>query len=77
VIEGSAAPGSLDNPVTTELKAIIKSNAQNIKNLDGVKVSFTADADASTAGQTLNKRQSVKFNNIKVTVTGGVTIDLN
>ncbi len=77
VIEGSAAPGSLDNPVTSELKAVIKSNAQNIKNLDGVKVSFTADADASTAGQTLNKRQSVKFNNIKVTVTGGVTIDLN
>lgn len=76
-IEGLAKAGSLAKPSNTPLKAVLKSTGTNIKNLYGVRIRFEATADAACAGQPLNEAQSLRFTDIRISISGGVTIDLN
>lgn len=69
--------GSLAAPTTSPLTFIIKSNGENIKGLDGIKYEFTAAADSKTSGVALNEGQGIRFTDVKVSILGGVTIDLN
>ncbi len=43
----------------------------------GVQINFTAKTGAEGKGKTLNANQSLKLNNIKVSIKGGITVDLN
>lgn len=76
-ITGEVNAGSIANPSTCTLTAKLKSTGNNIKDLDGVSLRFTASGDAATAGQPLNEKQSLTFPTVRVTVAGGVTINLN
>ncbi len=76
-IEGTAKAGTLQSPTDTQLKAVLRSTAGNIKNLDGVRISFDATTDAACAGTPLNEAQAMRFTDIRISITGGITIDLN
>lgn len=76
-VEGTVAAGSLARPSSSQIKITLKSSGQNIGGLDGVELLFHASANSSFSGVNLNEKQSVKFENIRITLVGGVLIDLN
>ena len=76
-VEGEVKAGTPAQPTTTPLKITVRSTGENIKNLSGIRVVFDATSNSAYRGINLNKEQSLKFNNIRITVKGGVTVDLN
>lgn len=76
-VEGTVSAGTIAQPSVTQLTITLKSTGKNIDGLDGVKLLFHATANDSFTGTNLNKEQSVKFENIKITLKGGVLVDLN
>ena len=65
------------SPSTTELKIELRSTGTSIKELDGIALVFDATSNAQVEGINLNAGQAVRFENIKVTILGGITVDLN
>lgn len=76
-VDGTVSAGTIAQPSVTQLKITLKSTGKNISGLDGVKLLFYATANDSFTGTNLNKDQAVKFENIKITLKGGVLVDLN
>lgn len=76
-VDGTVSAGSIALPSVTQLKITLKSTGKNINGLDGVKLLFYATANDSFTGTNLNKDQAVRFENIKITLKGGVLVDLN
>lgn len=76
-IEGVVKAGSIQTPSETEMKAVLRSTAGNLKDLDGIRIVFDATADETCAGTPLNEAQALRFTEIRITITGGVTVDLN
>ena len=62
---------------TSSISAELKSNGNNLGKMAGVQINFTAKTGAEGKGKTLNANQSLKLNNIKVSIKGGITVDLN
>lgn len=76
-VEGSVRPGTAAAPSTAPIKITLKSTGKNIKDLDGIKIVFDAKSTPEVAGINLNAGQALRFNNIKIKVIGGITVDLN
>lgn len=76
-VDGTVSAGTIAQPSVTQLKITLKSTGKNISGLDGVKLLFYATVNDSFTGTNLNKDQAVKFENIKITLKGGVLVDLN
>ena len=76
-VEGTVQPGTMASPSTTSIKVTLKSTAANIKELDGVRLVFDAVTADGYTGVNLNEGMSLKFDNIKVKIVGGVIVDLN
>ncbi|MBD5225182.1 MAG: hypothetical protein HDS68_04335 [Bacteroidales bacterium] len=76
-IDGEVAAGSISSPSTSGLTIIARSKGENLAGLNGIKYIFTAKSGQNTTGVVLNENQNLKFENIKITIKGGVTIDLN
>lgn len=76
-VDGTVTAGTIAQPSTTQLKITLRSTGRNIDGLDGVKLMFYATANDSFTGINLNKEQAVRFENIKITLKGGVLVDLN
>ena len=69
--------GTTENAKTKEAKLAITALDGSIKGLDGIKLIITATASESTAGTALNANQTLKFDDIKLRLKGGITMDLN
>lgn len=69
--------GTTENAKTKEVKLAITALDGSIKGLDGIKLIITATASESTAGTALNENQTLKFDEIKLRLKGGITMDLN
>ena len=76
-VDGNVAAGTISAPVTSPIKVTLKSNTNNLKRLDGVRLIFDAVSDSNHVGDNLNEAQSLKFTDITLNIIGGVTIDLN
>ena len=76
-IEGEVAAGSVASPATSHLSISIKSVGENLSGVKGIEYTFTAKSGQNTSGVILNEQQGLKFDNIKVAIKGGVTVDLN
>lgn len=76
-VDGFVGAGSLSSPGKSKLVITLKSTAQNIGALDGMRLIFDGASSADYIGTNLNKAQSLRFDNIKITVRGGITADLN
>lgn len=69
--------GTIDNPTKKEVKFSISSDNGNVKGLDGIEMTITAKAGKNTAETALNEKQTLKLDEIRLRVKGGVTMDLN
>lgn len=81
-VTGVVAPGAVGAPVTTPLEIVIESKGDNIGGLDGVSLVFEAtaknpDGNDVVTGRNLNAAQSLRLDNINISIVGGVNIDLN
>lgn len=76
-IENDIKPGTLATPSTTPLSISLKSTGNSIEGLDGIYIIFDAVAAEGFIGENLNKNQSLRFDNIKITLVDGVLINLN
>lgn len=71
--------GSLDEKKTTSLIITLrtKDGVSRIKNLDGLILSLKGYADPANDERILNKNQTLKLDDLKLRIKGGVTLDLN
>ncbi len=76
-VEQTVKAGSVENPSRSELVIILKSEAENIGQLDGIRLIFDATAAQEYVGVNLNKNQALRFDAVSVKIIGGVLIDLN
>lgn len=85
-VQGNIKPGlkvqGNSSAQATDSKVVLEIACQDgvMDNLDGLIISFTADTQGVTPEQqnaTLNKGMTLQLNNIRITVEGGVTVDLN
>lgn len=76
-IEGVIEAGSITSPATAPIKITLQSTAANLGRLSGIRFVFDAVSTTDYVGTTLNKAQSLRFENIKVQIIGGITVDLN
>lgn len=73
------AAGSLEEKKTTSLIITLrtKDGVSRIKNLDGLILSLKGYADPANDERILNKNQTLKLDDLKLRIKGGVTLDLN
>lgn len=77
-IDGEIAAGTSKEVATTTISISLKAtNPVAFQAVDGLEYKVNAGASTQTAGQVLNENQTLKLNNVKVKVIGGVTVDLN
>lgn len=64
-----------ESGVTTPVMILLKSTGENIANLDGIEIVFDAES-GDAGGVSLNSSQSLRFDNVKIRIRGGITVDL-
>lgn len=74
--ETTVTPGNIGNPSNKELSFSIVSNG-SIKGLDGIKISIVGFVDENAGNALLKENQTMQFTDIKLTLKGGITMDLN
>ena len=74
--ETTVTPGNIDNPSNKELSFSIVSEG-SIKGLDGIKISIVGFVDENAGNALLKENQTMQFTDIKLTLKGGITMDLN
>ena len=81
IVQGNIKPGNkikggagtaTESPIMLELI----SNNGSIENLDGLRITLSANTQGA-ADAVLNKNMTLQFNNIRIRIEGGVTIDMN
>lgn len=76
-VEGTVSAGTEASPSESTLTVKLKSTASNIGAMDGVKLVFHASSDGRHTDVPLNASQYMRFTDIKISILGGVDIDLN
>lgn len=71
------ADNSIKANSTSTISADLKSNTGNLGRMTGIRVKFEAKTGAEGAGKALNANQTLTLKNIKVSIRGGITVDLN
>ena len=74
--ETTLTPGNIGNPSNKDLSFSIVSEG-SIKGLDGIKISIVGFVDENAGNASLNENQTMQFTEIKLTLKGGITMDLN
>lgn len=69
--------GSIDNPTTQNIKFTLTTDNGSIKGLDGIKLTVIAKASESSSEEELKEDQYMQFDDIKLRLVGGITMDLN
>lgn len=76
-VTGEVFAGTVAAAASSQIEVLLQSDADNLGRLDGVRLVFDATSDADHIGDNLNSAQSLRFEDIKLEIIGGVTIDLN
>ncbi len=66
--------GSPDNPVVTPLEVVIKAREGNIPDIGGIRLGIKVLAPTGEGDKRLGMKQTININNIRATVSGGITI---
>lgn len=65
--EGIASAGTLENPSRTPMKFTLKGTAEDMRMMDGIRLSFSASgADNDAEGVCLNEKQGIKLEDMKL-----------
>ncbi len=70
------AQGSIDIPTVSEAEVTITAKDGDISRLDGIIVRLTS-TKGDNSGAIINQKQSIKLDNVRLLLVGGVTLDLN
>jgi len=70
----SIAPGSTGNPVISPLEIEIRSITGTIPDITAIRLEATIQNPTDIADKRLGMNQKVYFNNLRATVSGGITI---
>ena len=63
---------------TTPLEVVLSADDNSLKDVSGIKIKFKASTPNTNGTTTrLNAKQNIKLDNIKVSIRGGITVDLN
>lgn len=76
-MNASVKPGSIGNPTSQEVVFSVTTTDGNIKGLDGIKLFIKANASENTSSVALNENQSIQITDLKLSLKGGITMDLN
>ena len=66
--------GTSGNPVVSPLEIVIKAQTGTIPDISGLRLSFSIKAPTGSGDKRLGMNQSISFNDIRATVSGGITI---
>ena len=77
-IEGNVSSGSVDKPSKTQMTLNLKtSSGDDMRRLDGIRMNNRiSGADNDHSGVCLNKRQSIKLENMKIKIKGAINTEL-
>lgn len=77
-IEGNVSSGSVDKPSKTPMTLNLKiSSGDDMRRLDGIRMNNRiSGADNDHSGVCLNKRQSIKLENMKIKIKGAINTEL-
>lgn len=77
-VEGGLEASNGTEAKEKEMKFTLESNdGSRIKGLDGMEIRIMGTADEAYSNVQLNENQSLKLEDVKIKVTGGITMDLN
>ena len=76
-VDKSIAAGYMEQPITTTITIQLTSQNGSISKLDGLLLIANATSPATNESQQLNENQTLTLTNVRVSVKGGVKIDLN
>ena len=62
---------------TSDVKFTVSTTNGSIKGLDGLKLTVTAKGSEATKNVSLNENQYIQIQDLKLKLTGGITMDLN
>ena len=62
---------------TSDVKFTVSTTNGSIKGLDGLKLTVTAKGSEETKNVSLNENQYIQIKDLKLKLTGGITMDLN
>ena len=62
---------------TSDVKFTVSTTNGSIKGLDGLKLTVTAKGSEETKNVSLNENQYIQIQDLKLKLTGGITMDLN
>lgn len=75
--DGEILSGTPDSPQVSDLQIIVKPDAVGILHrMDGIRYRVVARADEKT-DDVLNENQSLKLDDVRIVLKGGITLDLN
>lgn len=76
-LDVNLAAGSIKNPTRQNVEFSMTTKDGSIKGLDGISISVKANSSQNTEDVSLKKDQFMQFNNVKLSLKGGITMDLN
>lgn len=77
-VEGNIAASNGIEATEKDMLFVVKAaEGSRIRNLDGLKIKITGTATEETSKVQMNENQSLKLDNVKLKLIGGVTMDLN
>lgn len=77
-VEGNIAAGTPGQKTNSELKIILKSSStEALHRLDGLTYRVSAKTTKEVAGTILNENQTLKLDDIRIQIKGGITMDMN
>lgn len=77
-VEGNITAGTPNQKTNSELKIILKSSStEALHRLDGLTYRVSAKTTKEVAGTVLNENQTLKLDDIRIQIKGGITMDMN
>lgn len=77
-VEGNITAGTPNQKTNSKLKIILKSSStEALHRLDGLTYRVSAKTTKEVAGTVLNENQTLKLDDIRIQIKGGITMDMN
>ena len=77
-VTGEINAGTAESPSTSKLTIRLESSAEGaMKRLDGITYRISATVPEDMQGKILNESQSLRLDNVVISIKGGITIDIN
>ncbi len=77
-VDKTIPAGNGENASVEDINMLVKTtDGSRVKNLDGLKFMVQGTPTEATSKVAMNENQSLKLDNMKLKVTGGITMDLN